>query len=242
MKKGKALALFGAALLVGGVAYAVTRSKKDEESFSQDGNDEAPEVSVEKISPIRPSTGMSSSFPISFGTSRNKNVITLQNALKVNADGIWGNQTETALKRANLGGVTIKSAAELTEVVSKIKNFDKDGGNPFAKAWTELANQYNQFKKFDKGAYSPSPSAVYDVTVIRPKKDVKMLLVDSKGVWSGHVYTYAKDKKMTFNSALIRPMAYKGYANMIFTDGKNYFKPSDPNDIQNLYVDRAVKK
>ena len=63
------------------------------------------------------STALSTTFPIKFGTYNNQNVVVLQKAIKVTADGDWGKITESKMKELGAPNKTFNSKTELDQFI-----------------------------------------------------------------------------------------------------------------------------
>jgi hypothetical protein len=66
------------------------------------------------------STALSTSFPIKFGTFNNQNVVVLQKAIKVTADGDWGKITEGKMKDLGHPNKTFTSKTQLDQFIFEV--------------------------------------------------------------------------------------------------------------------------
>lgn len=152
MKTWKKIALWGLPVLGAlGLIYWVSRAGKNSED---DGKSPGPvsnatDGTAPVIKPPPPSSN--SSFPLRNG-SRNSYVSQLQQALGIAADGIFGSQTEQALK--TLAGVSaIKDEKELGEILAKIKA----GAASTAAIAEKKARGNDLMAKYATGKYDISP-------------------------------------------------------------------------------------
>lgn len=97
---------------------------------------------------IPPPAPKNSSFPLRNG-SRNSYVTQLQQALGISADGIFGTQTENALRSA-AGITSIRDEKEFNDVLAKIKGTT----SAFTDREGKLARGNDLLQKFKTGNYS----------------------------------------------------------------------------------------
>lgn len=102
-------------LAAGGLAaYLVSKPKKQPEPGREEPIEPTP----------APSTGL---YPLKYG-SRGAEVKMLQSALGVTADGIWGTNTDNALRKKT-GKSQITDAADLNKTINQLKGVTNSGDN-----------------------------------------------------------------------------------------------------------------
>lgn len=151
MKTWQKIALWGLPIVGGlGLIYWVSRAGKNRED---DGKSPGPvsNATDNTAAVIKSPPVTNSSFPLRVG-SRNSYVTDLQKALGITADGIFGSQTETAL-RAAAGVTAIKDEREFKEIIAKIKS----GVSATAEIAEKMARAEDLKAKFDTGQYSIKP-------------------------------------------------------------------------------------
>lgn len=148
----KKIALWGIPIAGGiGLIYWVSRAGK--KNPEDDGNSPGPYSNATDSTALKlkPPPATNSSFPLRNG-SRNSYVTDLQKALGISADGIFGTQTEQALKNA-AGVSAIKDQKEFGEIIAKTK-----AGAVSTAATTEKISRANDlFAKYATGKFDILP-------------------------------------------------------------------------------------
>lgn len=111
MSVKKSLLVAGISAVALGTTYFVWKH------FSDKKKSKGGDVTPTPTPTPNPTKALSTTFPIKFGTYNNQNVVVLQKAIKVTADGDWGKLTEAKMKELGSANKTFNSKKELDQFI-----------------------------------------------------------------------------------------------------------------------------